>query len=92
MTGDNPNARYREAVAIENRALDARLANIRRRVDAGEYTTRQAADERVRCLTEHLAELQRLRARHLGSEAAPEPEQVPGIPPLPDIWTDRDPD
>jgi hypothetical protein len=89
----SPGSPYSEACDREGRALDARLAQIRRRVGSGEYGIREAADERIRCLTQHLAELERLRTRYLGDDApVPEPDQVTEIQKLlePRGWDERD--
>jgi len=57
---------YYEAVAAADARLEAALADLRDRQDAGEVTIWQAADERVALLEGHLAECQRLRREHLG--------------------------
>jgi len=57
---------YYEAVTAADARLQAALASLRDRQDAGEVTARQAADERIALLEGHLAECQRLRREHLG--------------------------
>jgi hypothetical protein len=44
--------------------LDAQLANVRRDCDAGDITVREAADERVLVLEEHLSRLAGLREEY----------------------------
>ncbi len=65
---DDPHARYWEAVTAADRSVDAELAAIRRKEDAGEYTTREAADARVEALEAHLATVRQLRQEHLGGD------------------------
>jgi hypothetical protein len=69
MTADSQHGRYMEAAAREDRALQARLTNIRRREDCGEFTVRESADERIKAMEEHPATLRLLRERHLVGEA-----------------------
>lgn len=57
---------YYTAVSEADDDLEDALGHVRAREDAGEITVRQAADERVRLLENHLAECQRLRREHLG--------------------------
>jgi hypothetical protein len=68
VTADGQHSRYMDAAALAGRALQARIGNIGRRRDSGEFTTRQAADERIRALEEHLATVRLLRERQLGGE------------------------
>ncbi len=56
--------RYSQLVAAEADRLDEQLANVRRDLDAGDITVREAADERVTILTEHLNRLRLLRAEY----------------------------
>ena len=65
MTADSQHGRYMEGALRENRALQARITNIRRRQDSGEYSVLEAARERIRALEEHLETLRLLRERHL---------------------------
>jgi hypothetical protein len=62
----NGHADYMAAAALEQESLDAALAGLRDRLASGEVDVRQAADERVKLLERHLAELRRLHAIHLG--------------------------
>lgn len=61
-------AAYFEAVKAAERAIDAQIAAIRRREDAGQYSPKEAADARVEALEAHLATLGRLRREHLGGD------------------------
>ena len=65
---DDPHTAYFEAVKAADRSIDAQIAAIRRREDAGEYTPKEAADARVEALEAHLATLHRLRLQHLGRD------------------------
>ena len=56
---------YSQAIAREAAILDRRIADIRRRQDDGELTVRQAADERITAMENHLAALRRLSEIHL---------------------------
>ena len=57
---------YSLALANLNKILDQQLASIRGRQDDGALTIRQAADERIAALEQHLAELRKLREVHFG--------------------------
>jgi hypothetical protein len=61
---DDGGARYRAAVEDEDRQLDRMLASIRSRADAGTISIRQAADERVEALVQHLAAVRQLLEAH----------------------------
>lgn len=56
---------YNDLVAEASARLDVQLANIRRDQEAGEITVREAADERISVLTEHLNRLRLLREEYL---------------------------
>ena len=58
--------RYNELASEAFTRLDAQLANIRRDQDARRITVREAADERITVMTEHLNRLRLLREEHLG--------------------------
>lgn len=64
----DPHAAYFEAVKAADRSIDAQIAAIRRREDAGQYTPKEAAVARVEALEAHLATLRRLREEHLGRD------------------------
>jgi hypothetical protein len=66
-----PDRRSAYAIALSEAADDAddALSHIRAEYDAGRITAREAADERVRLLENHLERLARLRAEHLGGES-----------------------
>jgi len=68
MSGMNhePASAYAVAAEREDQRLIERIAYIRRRQDAGEITVRQAADERIAAMEEHLAAIRQLRERHFG--------------------------
>jgi hypothetical protein len=57
---------YSVALANQNKHLDEQLAAIRVRQDDGTITIREAADERIRVLTDHLAALHTLRRQFFG--------------------------
>lgn len=65
---ENVASGYTEAAEREDRRLDERIADIRRRQDAGELTVREAADERITAMETHLGTIRRLRVEHFGSE------------------------
>ncbi len=65
---EDSHAAYFEAVKAADRSVDAQIAAIRRREDAGEYTPKEAADARVEALEAHLTTLRRLRREHLGGD------------------------
>jgi len=58
-------SRYYIEAEAEDRRLAERLAAIRSREDEGTITTRQAADERIAVMEQHLAAVRTLRERHL---------------------------
>jgi len=63
---DDRHAQYWELVTSADRTVDAELAAICRKEDAGEYTVMEACEARVAALEAHLAEVRRLRLEHLG--------------------------
>jgi hypothetical protein len=63
---DDPHTAYFEQVTAADRRIDAEIAAIRRKEDAGELTPKEAADARVEALEAHLTEVRRLRLEHLG--------------------------
>lgn len=65
---EDSHAAYFEAVEAADRSVDAQIAAIRRREDAGQYTPKEAADARVEALEAHLTTLRRLRREHLGGD------------------------
>jgi hypothetical protein len=66
MTGDRQ--AYAAGVGREDRLLEQRLADIRRREDEGTITVRLAADARIDAMERHLDALARLRELYLGDE------------------------
>jgi hypothetical protein len=58
-------SRYYIEAEAEDRRLAERLAAIRSREDAGTIATRQAADERIAVMEQHLAAVRELREQHL---------------------------
>jgi hypothetical protein len=65
MEDEQRPGRYYIAAEAEDRRLAERLAAIRSREDAAAITTRQAADERIAVMEQHLEALQELRRAHL---------------------------
>jgi len=59
---------YVAALNHAQNELDDRLAAIRRDLDEGSISQREASDKRILVMSEHLARLIRLRIEHLGSE------------------------
>jgi uncharacterized protein (DUF885 family) len=59
-------ARYNERATECAAWLDRELEAIRRNYDAGLITIRQAADERIRRMEQHLATIRNLRDEYLG--------------------------
>ncbi|MGO8957575.1 MAG: hypothetical protein ACLQFR_09435 [Streptosporangiaceae bacterium] len=59
---------YAQHVSDAADRLDEQLASIRRDQDAGDITVREAADERVQVLGEHLDRLRLLRAEYLDDD------------------------
>jgi hypothetical protein len=57
---------YYDAIGREDARLEQKITDIRAREDAGTITVRQAADERIAAMEEHLAACRFLRRRHLG--------------------------
>ncbi len=57
---------YQIVVARAQTEYDQRIANLTRDLRAGDVTIREASDERVLILSEHLARLIRLRIEYLG--------------------------
>jgi hypothetical protein len=53
--------RYSHLVEEAGRVLDDQLSRIRKDCDEGTITIRQAADERIKAMTEHLDKLRELR-------------------------------
>ena len=67
MTGlSQKHTAYYDAVSEADDDLEEALTHVRADEDAGRITTRQAADERVRLLENHLEQVQQLRREHLG--------------------------
>jgi len=62
---DGRRSRYYIEAEAEDRWLAKCLAAIRSREDAGTIATRQAADERIAVMEQHLAAVLELRERHL---------------------------
>ena len=62
---DGRRSRYYIEAEAEDRWLAECLAAIRSREDAGTIATRQAADERIAVMEQHLAAVRELRERHL---------------------------
>jgi hypothetical protein len=58
-------ATYLAQIHLLDGELDAALAGIRGRRNAGQLTQVEAATERVSALEHHLADVARLRAEHL---------------------------
>jgi hypothetical protein len=63
MSTQPPNGYSAEVSALDVR-LDMEITEIRRRVDCGEISVRQAADLRVEALSDHLAAVKALRAEY----------------------------
>jgi|HubBroStandDraft_5_1064220.scaffolds.fasta_scaffold1143007_1 hypothetical protein len=57
---------YWAAVEAEDGRFDDEIAGIRRRQDAGELTSREAANERIQIMEAHLAAVRELRQAYLG--------------------------
>lgn len=69
MTNEQPGeqpSRYWQLATEAASNLEERLAAISRDFDAGEISTIDAANERIRILEEHLARLRLLREEYLG--------------------------
>ena len=64
----DPHSEYWDRVSAADRRVDAELASIRRKQDAGIVTAAQAAGERAKALQAHLAEVRRLRQEFLGGD------------------------
>ena len=62
---DRPADLYSKLVGQSCARLTEQLANIRKDQDAGDITVREAADERIQVMEEHLERLRRLREQHL---------------------------
>ena len=56
---------YNSLIAEACERLDERLSFIRGDYDRGEITVREAADERIQVMTEHLTRLRLLREEYL---------------------------
>jgi hypothetical protein len=69
-TQPNDTRAYAEKARQLDHRLDSDLRDLRDRQDRGQITVRQASDLRVAILSEHLAEISRLRVEHFG-EADP---------------------
>lgn len=70
MQDQQQHSRYYLAAEAEDKRLADRLAAIRSRQDSGLITTREAADDRIVAMSQHLAAVQELRRQHLeGGEA-----------------------
>jgi hypothetical protein len=61
----SPPQTYDDAMRAADQALDDGLAVLRRRQDAGEITTAQAATERVTLLEHHLDQARQARRQFL---------------------------
>jgi len=57
--------RYSQLVEEAGRLLDEQLTRIRKDCDEGTITIREAADERIKVMTEHLDKLRELRDEFL---------------------------
>jgi len=57
---------YNDLVSEAGDTLSVKLANIRRDEDAGDITVREAADERIAVMSQHLTRLRLLREEFLG--------------------------
>jgi hypothetical protein len=57
--------RYSHLVEEAGRLLDDQLSRIRKDCDEGTMTIREAADERIKAMTEHLDKLRELRDQFL---------------------------
>jgi hypothetical protein len=68
MSTQPPNGYSAEAAALVT-ALDIRISEIRRRLDTGQITVRQAADLRVDAMSHYLAAVKALRAEHFPEES-----------------------
>ena len=55
---------YAAEARMQDQFLDDRIAGIRAAEDAGDITTREAADLRVAAMEHHLAAVRALRAEH----------------------------
>lgn len=69
LSRDERRDRYRTGTEREDRLLDERLADIRRREDSGLITVRMAADARIYAMDRHLAAIVGLRELYLGDGA-----------------------
>ncbi len=69
-SGDERRARYSTGTEGEDRLLEERIADIRRREDAGTITVRLAADARIAAMESHLAAVARLRELYFGGGAS----------------------
>ena len=65
---DDRHARYLTGTEREDRLLDERIADIRRREDEGTITVRLAADARIDAMEKHLDAVTRLRRLYLGGD------------------------
>jgi hypothetical protein len=70
MTSIIPNGGYSAEASALDCALDLKISDIRARLDGGDITVRQAADERVAALTWHLAMVEALRNQYFGDDDA----------------------
>lgn len=61
---------YYQAVTDLGDSLQDALSDLTTREDRGELTVREAADERIRLLEEHLAACRDLNGRYLGGDQA----------------------
>lgn len=62
-SSDTARDRYWELVTVADRELDARLAEIRRQQDLGQFGVLEAAQARVEALEGHLAQVRQLRCQ-----------------------------
>ena len=58
-----------EEAYIQDQMLDRKLASIRTSQEAGTITTREAADQRIAAMEQHLETTRNLRIEHFGQDA-----------------------
>jgi len=68
---DDRHSEYYREVQTADQDLEDALSHIRARQDDGEISAREAADERVRLLENHLQAVHALRVKHLGPGPGP---------------------
>jgi hypothetical protein len=64
-------SRYYAEVEAADKKLQDRLACLRMLEESGDLTVREAADDRIRAMTSHLAACQELREKYLESGETP---------------------